>query len=140
MAKPVAVLYAAGGVPCVILAYGFFGATIQVIFGYFPYISLWSQITNAGAISFSCIPMFAMLFFAARLEWRRSDIDGVIFSFVVVAAVFLIAGAITAHAEKMNWWIGLTQIGVCLVGAFVADRRGKLRASNRKKGTEELSV
>lgn len=135
VAKPVAILYGAGLAPCAVFTYGFIGASIHAAMGYFEDLTFWGQVADPGAISFSCIPTFVLLFFASRLEWRKRDVDGLVFSFVAAALVLLVAGAITAHAEVINRRIGLAQIVTCLVGAAVAHRKGNpsLRKSNEKR-------
>lgn len=133
VAKPVAILYAAGLAPCVVFTYGFIGATIQAAMGYFQDLTFWDQIVDPGAISFSCIPTFLLLLFASRLEWQKRDVDGLVFSFVLAALVLLVAGAITAHTEVINQRIGLAQIITCLVGAAVARSKAIQACASQRK-------
>lgn len=133
MAKPVSVLYFASIAPCVVLIYGFLGALIQAMSGYYNY-GFIDIIGDLGAISFSCIPMSVFLYLAARLEWGKKNVDGIVLIIFIMAFSLLLSVAVTAHSMKLNWWLGLAQVSVCVVGIIYCVLKKSLPIRRKESG------
>lgn len=119
MARSVATFYGLGIIPCGFLATNFIGFSLHTL-GEQGFGGLKSILWDLGLISFSCIPMLAFLLLAIRLEWKiRGSVNGIVAALMVLSVFLLGPVVLTAHADALNWWFGLSQILTCAVGTAV---------------------